>query len=227
MAQQSSYKGNPIQDYVTVAERIEKFYERFPDGRIVTHIVEHDLERGFILMRAEIYRTPDDAQPAATGHAFEYRDGGYVQKTSYIEVGETSAVGRALALCGFEVKRGIASREEMEKQSRMSQAIRDKAVTAAKEVVTLVDKPVAAAPAAPPRPAAAKTERPATETQKEEILNLLEAAKPNDRAAQRALLVDLTGKQSREELTYQEATGLITRLKEESAESDIQDDPLI
>ena len=109
-----------MQDYVTVAERIEKFYERFPDGRIVTHIIEHDSERGFILMRAEVFRLPDDAEPAASGHAFEYRDGGYVQKTSYIEVGETSAVGRALALCGFEVKRGIASREEMDKQQRHS-----------------------------------------------------------------------------------------------------------
>jgi hypothetical protein len=119
-AKQQQQKGNPMQDYVTVAERIEKFYERFPDGRIVTHIIEHDPERGFILMRAEIFRHPDDAEPAATGHAYEYRDAGYVQKTSYIEVGETSAVGRALALCGFEVKRGIASREEMEKAARHS-----------------------------------------------------------------------------------------------------------
>lgn len=229
MAQQSSYKGSPIQDYVTVAERIEKFYERFPDGRIVTHIVEHDAERGFILMRAEVYRHPDDAQPSATGHAYEYRDAGYVQKTSYIEVCETSACGRALALCGFEVKRGIASREEMDKQSRMSQAIRDKAVTAAKEVVTLVEKPDAPPRPAAPAPARAeKTERLATEVQKEEILNLLEAAKPNDRAAQRSLLVDLTGKQSREELSYQDAVGLIARLKEARPSSaSVQDDPLI
>jgi hypothetical protein len=118
--QQQRQKGNPMQDYVTVAERIEKFYEKYPDGRINTFIEEHDPERGFILFRAEIFRHPDDAQPAASGHAYEYRDGGYVQKTSYIEVCETSAVGRALALCGFEVKRGIASREEMEKQQRHS-----------------------------------------------------------------------------------------------------------
>jgi hypothetical protein len=109
---------SPVDGYVTVAERIEQFYEKYPDGRINTFIQEHDPERGFILFRAEIFRHPDDAQPAASGHAYEYRDGGYVQKTSYIEVCETSAVGRALALCGFEVKRGIASREEMDKQQR-------------------------------------------------------------------------------------------------------------
>src|ERR1044072_5859019 len=111
-------KTGSFQDYVTVAERIEKFYERYPEGRLITHIIEHDAERGFILIRAEVYRNPDDARPAATGHAYELKTEGYVQRTSYIEVGETSAVGRALAMAGFEVKRGIASREEMEKNAR-------------------------------------------------------------------------------------------------------------
>ncbi|MEW6209778.1 MAG: hypothetical protein AB1631_15550, partial [Acidobacteriota bacterium] len=87
MPQQPS-KGNPFQDYVSVAERIEKFYQKYPEGRIVTQIVHHDLERGFILMRAEVYRKPDDTLPAATGHAYEIRSEGYVQRTSYIEVGE-------------------------------------------------------------------------------------------------------------------------------------------
>jgi hypothetical protein len=105
---------------VPVAERLEKFYERFPDGRVITSIVQHDIDTGFILMRAEVYRNADDAQPAATGHAFEVRSEGYVQKTSYVEVCETSSVGRALALLGFEVKRGIASREEIEKPLRMA-----------------------------------------------------------------------------------------------------------
>lgn len=109
-----------FEDYVPVAERLEKFYERFPDGRIITSIVQHDIDTGFILMRAEVYRNADDAQPAATGHAFEVRSEGYVQKTSYVEVCETSSVGRALALLGFEVKRGIASREEIEKPLRMA-----------------------------------------------------------------------------------------------------------
>src|SRR5437868_13314607 len=81
-------KTGGFQDYVTVAERIEKFYERYPEGRLITHIVEHDAERGFILMRAEVYRNADDALPAATGHAYELKTEGYVQRTSYIEVCE-------------------------------------------------------------------------------------------------------------------------------------------
>ncbi len=99
-------------EYITVHERVEKFYAKYPDGRITTTIVEHDRESGFILIRAEIFRSPDDALPAATGHAYELRSSGHVQQGSYVEVCETSSVGRALALLGFEVRRGIASREE-------------------------------------------------------------------------------------------------------------------
>jgi hypothetical protein len=112
---------NVLDSYVTVAERIAAFYQAFPTGRICTQIVEHDTESGFILMRAEIYRSTEDASPSATGHAFEVRGDSYVNRTSYIENAETSAVGRALALLGFEVRRGIASREEMEKAARMNE----------------------------------------------------------------------------------------------------------
>lgn len=107
-----------LDEYVTVHERVEKFHGKHPQGRITTSILEHDAEKGFILIRAEVFREQDDALPAATGHAYELRSSGYVQQGSYVEVCETSAVGRALALLGFEVKRGIASREEVEKTAR-------------------------------------------------------------------------------------------------------------
>lgn len=109
-------------EYITVHERIEKFYAKWPNGRILTSLVEHSAETGFILMRAEVYREPDDALPAATGHAYELRSAGHVQQGSYVEVCETSAVGRALALLGFEVRRGVASREEVERGARKQQA---------------------------------------------------------------------------------------------------------
>jgi hypothetical protein len=194
---------NPFQDYVSVAERIEKFYQKYPEGRIVTQIVHHDLESGFILMRAEVYRKSDDTLPAATGHAYEIRSEGYVQRTSYIEVGETSAVGRALAMAGFEVKRSLASREEMEKSARMEARLGiPKASAALKEV----------APAKP----AEKTDGPATEEQKNQILKFLEELRPKNRSAQRALLMERTGKQSRDDLTQREAARLLEELKQEA-----------
>ncbi|MDQ1592611.1 MAG: hypothetical protein QOG71_3238 [Pyrinomonadaceae bacterium] len=136
MSRPSPPRNDRFEDYVPVAERLERFYERFPDGRVITHIIEHNSESGFVLMRAEVYRSPDDAQPAATGHAFEVRGESYVNKTSYIENCETGAVGRALALLGFEVKRGIASREELEKTSRMTTDRAARASNAAPQAAT-------------------------------------------------------------------------------------------
>ncbi|MGI8566730.1 MAG: hypothetical protein ACR2LZ_09640 [Pyrinomonadaceae bacterium] len=119
MAHNTQSRNDRFDGYIPVAERVEKFYERFTEGRILTQVIEHDRESGFVLVRAEVYRSPDDAQPAATGHAYEVRGESFVNKSSYIENAETSAVGRSLALLGFEVKRGIASREEFEKAARM------------------------------------------------------------------------------------------------------------
>lgn len=113
-------KEKSLEGYITVAERIQRFYEKYPEGRIITTIVEHDREAGFILMKAEGYRRPDDAEPASTGHAYELRGQGFVNQTNYIENCEQSACGRMLALLGFEVKAGIASREEMAKVQRMN-----------------------------------------------------------------------------------------------------------
>src|SRR3954471_154054 len=109
-------------EYITVHERIEKFYAKFPQGRIITTIIQHNEETGFVLMRAEVYREPDDALPAATGHAYELRSAGHVQAGSYVEVCETSSVGRALALLGFEVRRGVASGGDVTRGAKRQQA---------------------------------------------------------------------------------------------------------
>lgn len=109
-----------LDEYITVSERVERFYEKYPDGRIVTNVIELNHETGFVLMQAMVYRASTDTQPSATGHASEIRGDSYINKNSFVENCETGSVGRALALLGFEVKRGIASREELEKTSRMS-----------------------------------------------------------------------------------------------------------
>jgi hypothetical protein len=140
-------------EYITVSERIEKFYAKFPQGRILTNIVEHSAETGFILIRAEVYREPDDALPAATGHAYELRSAGHVQAGSYVEVCETSSVGRALALLGFEVRRGVASREEVIRGAKKQQA------TATSATATSAPPAAPSERAAPPERRAAAPEQ--------------------------------------------------------------------
>ena len=171
-------------EYITVHERIEKFYARFPQGRIITAIIEHDPETGFILMRAEVYREPDDALPAATGHAYELRSAGHVQQGSYVEVCETSAVGRALALLGFEVRRGVASREEMERGAR---------------------KQAAAATARQADKAAPTQERTAAPTQKQAAPPPAPAAETPARAAEATADLDAQILRAAEELGYDAA----------------------
>ena len=211
MATQQYSKQNILDNYVTVAERIAAFYHAFPLGRICTSIIEHDRESGFVLVRAEVYRSPDDASPAATGHAYEYKDTGYVQRTNYIEVAETSAVGRGLAFLNFETKRGIAPREEAERPPARTKGD-DTAESRPAEARAVVPA-ASAAPVAPATEATARASQPATEEQKQEMLALLESLRPKDRRAQRRLLTELTGKQSRDDLTQQEAQRFIKELK--------------
>lgn len=109
-----------LSKYIPVHTRIAEFYEKYPDGRIVTEIVNLNEDSGFVCIKASAFRNRDEAEPSATGHAFEIRGQGDVNTTSFIENGETSAVGRALANLGFKIDNGIASREEMQKVERMT-----------------------------------------------------------------------------------------------------------
>lgn len=99
-----------LKDYIEVNVRIQKFYEKYPDGSIQTEIVSW--ENNIVVMKAYAYRTPEDPRPA-TGHAYEVEGSSQVNRTSALENCETSAVGRALALLGFEIKKSVASREEV------------------------------------------------------------------------------------------------------------------
>lgn len=101
-----------LKDYITVNERILKFYELYPLGRIITELISWN--DGIIIMKASAFRTTEDELPSSTGHAFEKEGSTYINKTSALENCETSVVGRCLANLGLEIKRGVASREEVE-----------------------------------------------------------------------------------------------------------------
>lgn len=104
-------KNNFLKDYIQVNERVMRFYEKYPEGSIQTELISVDNEK--VIMKALAYRHPNDIIPC-NGHAEEIRNSNYINRTSAVENCETSAVGRALANLGFEIKHSIASREEIE-----------------------------------------------------------------------------------------------------------------
>ena len=110
-----------LKDYIPVNERLMLFWRDHPDGRVETELIRAD--DGIVIVKASLFIPNDDGKPLATGHAHEKEDSSYINKTSALENCETSAVGRALAIAGYEIKKSIASREEVEnalaKQARI------------------------------------------------------------------------------------------------------------
>lgn len=107
-----------MKDYVDVAERIRAFYERYPDGSIQTEMVR--LEGDMVVFKATVYRDREDAHPT-TGWAYEREGVGYVNKTSFIENCETSAIGRALANLNFPTTRSAARQDTPATQEQIDE----------------------------------------------------------------------------------------------------------
>lgn len=96
-------------DYVMVNERIKAFKELYPGYAIVTEI-EH-LGDGMCVIKALVMDA--EGNPKASGHAYEKEGSSPINKTSYIENCETSAVGRALGFMGIGIDTSICSAEEL------------------------------------------------------------------------------------------------------------------
>ena len=96
-------------NYTCVAARISAFRELCPVGTISTEILS--LADGVVTMKTTI--TDENGKVLATGMAQEKETSSYINKTSYIENCETSAVGRALGMLGIGSDEQMASAEEV------------------------------------------------------------------------------------------------------------------
>ena len=107
--------------YVEVNERIKFFRQenKYDGWGIHTDINMLDGEQ--CLCKCTI--TNADGEVIAQGHAHEVRGSSNINKTSYIENCETSAVGRALAMLGIGIDTSIASANEVEDAIAQQQAI--------------------------------------------------------------------------------------------------------
>ena len=123
-------------EYAEVNQRIKAFRMVYPDGFIKTELLSN--ENGICIFRAmvginfEIIDMKDELQIhdkeiiLGTGTAYEKENSSFINKTSYIENCETSAVGRALGMAGFGIDTSIASFEEV--ANAMQQQDSDKVI---------------------------------------------------------------------------------------------------
>lgn len=116
----------PLEGYETVAERIEKFWAKYPNGRIDVKIVFQDGTR--YIIQTDIYKDLTDALPFATDFAEEIRSSA---NRFPMENGSTSAIGRALHTGGLSKFSENQNRPSLEEMRRVERPI----VTAPKEAL--------------------------------------------------------------------------------------------
>ena len=97
-------------EYAEVNQRIKAFRMVYPQGMIETNMISN--ENGVCIFKASVYEP--SGVLLGTGYAYEKEDSSFINKTSYIENCETSAVGRALGMCGFGIDVSVASAEEVQ-----------------------------------------------------------------------------------------------------------------
>lgn len=122
-----------LENYRTVAERLSQYWTEHPDGRIVTTLVSG--ESNYWIFRADIYRHRDDQNPVSSGHAHEVIGANQINKTSALEVCESSAVGRALAIYLYSGTQ-IASLEEVQRAKQRQAETSPRAVAGSKQTKT-------------------------------------------------------------------------------------------
>jgi hypothetical protein len=108
----------PLEGYESVAERIEKFWVKYPNGRIDVKIVFQDGSR--YIVQTDLYKEITDGLPFATDFAEEIRSNA---NRFPLENGSTSAIGRALHTGGLSKFSENANRPSLEEMKRVERPI--------------------------------------------------------------------------------------------------------
>ena len=116
--------------YVQVNERVKAFRQLYPEGTIQTELISDS--DGVCTFKATVLVAD---LVLATGYAQEKESSSYINKTSYIENCETSAVGRALGFLGIGIDTSIASAEEVETAVRNQGGLSDNMVATLRKVL--------------------------------------------------------------------------------------------
>ena len=129
--------------YADVAGRVQAFRELCPNGSISTEVVR--LDGDMCVIKATV--CDEEGRVLGTGHAYERESSTQINRTSFIENCETSAVGRALGMIGIGSESSMATAEEMVNALNQQKEIEDlriELLRMAKGDANAVDKYVAA-----------------------------------------------------------------------------------
>jgi hypothetical protein len=107
-----------LEEYTTVRERIQLFWEKYPNGRLFTEILDWSDKR--FIVKASVYADRGDAFPIATGLANEIVGSSNVNRDFALENCATSSLGIAIGNAGLGIDKQKASRTEMAKVVAMS-----------------------------------------------------------------------------------------------------------
>ena len=109
---------NPLENYESVAERIEKFWILYPLGRIETKLIFQDGSR--YIVQTDLYRDVNDLVPFATDFAEEVRSNA---NRFPMENCATSSIGRSLHTGGISKFSENANRPSFEEMRRVGLSV--------------------------------------------------------------------------------------------------------
>lgn len=112
-------------DYAEVHQRIKAFRMVYPLGSIIPELISE--EDGIITFKATIQNENGDV--LAVAHARENIKSSYINQTNGLENCETSAIGRALGMCGFGVNSSLASAEEVQSAEEKQKELQNGSMT--------------------------------------------------------------------------------------------------
>ena len=96
-------------EYVEVAERLKYFRSQYKDWALTTEVLEKTDTSTLIQAKA----INPEGIVKATGIAEEEKGSTFINKTSYVENAETSAIGRCLGCLGIGIDSAVASYDEV------------------------------------------------------------------------------------------------------------------
>ena len=129
---------NKLANYEEVKDRLKRLHSLAKDARIITEITDHSEDWNRVVMKACLY---EGDTLVSTGFAMDWKGkDNQANRTNWVEVCETSAVGRCIANSRYQDPKALRpSREEME-VAKERQGVSKEIVEDAKKAVTEIAK---------------------------------------------------------------------------------------